>query len=105
MYKLRRIGIRPAIKMGFAINTIVGLILGLLLLVLPALWGGMLFMPGYYRYGGDMPGLGGGIIGALISFVVLVLFSGVLGGIGAVMYAFMYNLAVGWMGGVEVEMK
>lgn len=59
MYKLRRIGIRPAFKMGFAINTIVGLILGLLLLVLPALWGGMLFMPGYYRYGGDMPGLGG----------------------------------------------
>jgi hypothetical protein len=105
MYKIRRIGIGSAFKMGFALNTIVGLILGFFLLLLPTLLGGMFFLPDYYRYGGNMLGLGGGIIGALISLVVLVLFSGVLGGIGAMIYAFLYNLAAGWMGGVEVEMK
>lgn len=105
MYKIRRIGIGSAFKMGFALNTIIGLILGFFLLLLPALVGGMFFMPGYYRYGGDMLGLGGGIVGALISLVILVLLSGVLGGVGAMIYAFLYNLAAGWMGGVEVEMK
>ena len=106
MYKIQRIGIGSAFKMGFALNTIVGLILGSILLLLSTLLGGMFFLPGYYYgYGDNLLGLGGGIIGALISLVVLVLFSGVLGGIGAMIYAFLYNLAAGWMGGVEVEMK
>lgn len=104
MYKIRRIGIGSAFKMGFAVNTIIGLILGFFLLV-PMLLGGIIFMPSYYDYGGYWPGVGGGIIGALISLVILVLLSGVLGGVGAMIYAFLYNLAAGWMGGVEVEMK
>ena len=105
MYKLRRIGIGSAFKMGFAVNTIVGLILGFFFLLAPVLFGGLIFMPSYYRYGGDMLGLGGGLIGALVGLVLFVLLSGLLGGIGAIIYAFIYNLAAGWMGGLEIEVK
>ena len=93
MAALKRIGPGSAFKVGLISYAILGLIPGLFCSLI-ALTGAS-FAPHAH-----MPFMGA--IG-LFAIIVCPIVWGILGGIGAVISAFIYNLAAGWVGGVEVE--
>jgi hypothetical protein len=99
MATLRRVGPGSAFKVGFAVYGVLGLILGVIFALISLLGGPLLggvfppgAQPGVFRmfFG----------IGAVIMFPVCY---GIIGGIGAVILALLYNLVAGWMGGLEVD--
>jgi hypothetical protein len=101
MATLKRVGPGSAFKVGFAVYGILGLILGVIFALISLLGGPLLG-------GAFPPGAQPGVfrmffgIGAVIMFPVCY---GIIGGIGAVILALLYNLVAGWMGGLEVDIS
>lgn len=99
MQTLRRIGVGSAFKMGFALNALIMIVVGFFIIFLPSIVGSMLFMS-------ELSNLGGmGLIGGIVGWALMIVFGGIAGGIGAAIYAFLYNMAAGWMGGIEIEIS
>lgn len=99
MQTLRRIGVGSAFKMGFALNALVMIVVGFFIIFLPTVFGSLLFM----RELSDLGGMG--LIGGIIGWALMIVFGGLAGGVGAAIYAFLYNMAAGWMGGIEIEIS
>ena len=90
---LKRIAPSSAFKVGFVTYGLLGLFLGVLCTV--AALAGMRFAPHSH-----MPFIGSvGIFAVILCPVIY----GLLGGIAAAIGAVIYNLASGWVGGLEVE--
>ncbi len=51
------------------------------------------------------PGAGVGIIGGLLMMIVIPIFYGVLSFIFGALYAVIYNIAAGFVGGLEMEFE
>jgi hypothetical protein len=96
MATLKRIGPGSAFKVGFAVYGILGLILGVIFALISLLGGAL------------APGVQLGVfkmffgVGAIIMFPVCY---GIIGGIGTVIIAVLYNLVAGWMGGLELDIS
>jgi len=95
MAVLKRIGPGSAFKVGLVSYAIVGLIAGIFCSLI-ALTGAS-FAPHAH-----MPFMGA--IG-LLAVIVCPIVYGIIGGFAAVIGAFIYNLAAGWVGGVAVEIN
>ena len=96
MTVLKRISPASAFRVGLSAYGIVGLVLGILCSLIAA--AGVTFA----RHG-RMPFLAGrfGVFAVILCPIIY----GIIGGIGAVIGAAIYNLAAGWVGGLEVDIS
>lgn len=88
MKELKRIGPLSAGKISGIISAVLGVIVGLLL----ALFSGA---------------LGGSFLGGnwFVQLIGLTLIYAIAGFVGGVIYAALYNLVAGWVGGVQIELE
>jgi len=92
---VKRIGPASAFKVGLVVYAFLGLIAGAFCSLIAL--AGAPFAPHAH-----MP-----FVGAIGLFAVILcpIIWGIIGGIGAVISALVYNLASGWVGGLEVEIN
>ena len=102
MATLKRIGPGSAFKVGLVTYAFVGLVVGAI-------------MAFFSMIAGSLAGLGGAQAGAgtrafgfgmgLGAIVIMPIVYAIIGGIGAALGALVYNLAAGWIGGLEVDIS
>ncbi len=96
MAVVNRIGPASAFKVGLVAYGLLGLILGVLcglMIVAGSSFAKSLHVP----FGGAYMGL--------FAVILCPILYGILGGIFAVIAALIYNLASGWVGGLEVDIR
>ena len=93
---LKRIDPGSAFKIGAVVASLSWAIIGLpMMLLISAI---MSSIPGAAERGVAM---GSSIAGYVFGIILY----GIIGGIGAVISAFVYNLVAGWMGGIEFDLE
>ena len=97
---VKRVGPGSAFKVGLITYGILGLVLGICMALFSTLVGS-LGTAASSAPGAKLLGLGMGV-GSIIFFPVLY---GLIGGIGGALGALIYNLAAGWVGGLEVDIS
>ena len=100
MATVKRIGPASAFKLGVVMYAFVGLFIGVIVACV-SLVAGSLGSLASEASGARALGFGMGV-GAIIVFPILY---GIIGGIGAVIGAAIYNLVAGWIGGLEVDIS
>lgn len=93
-YKLKTIDVMSAAKIG----AILGLVWGLVWGTVMALWVAGLGI--IMRNLIPMAGLGAGVV-----FICMIIFGLIAGFIGGAFWAFIYNLAAGFVGPIEVDIE
>jgi hypothetical protein len=103
MKKIRKIGVLSSVKFSTVFMTLAGLIAGIL-----------------YSFGGffidllvslgwivttETPGLSYGTMLAFGALIGMPLIGAISGFIAGIIGAFLYNLAAGWIGGIEVDFE
>jgi uncharacterized membrane protein YkvI len=96
MAVLARIGPGSAFKVGLVVYGFVGFILGVVCFLM-ALAGTSFARQAHLPFAGAAVGI--------VALILCPILYGILGGIIAVISAVIYNLAAGWVGGLEVEIK
>ena|SRR5271168_27214 len=105
MAVVKRIGPGSAFKVAAVVYAFIGLVAAALMVPF------MMLMSNYVPTHGDMGAqtngfsrtLGTGF--GLASFIIFPILYGVIGGIGGALIALIYNLAAGWIGGLEVDVE
>jgi hypothetical protein len=97
MTVIRRISPASAFKVGLIVNGFLGLILGAFCTVTSI--AGVAFARQAHI---ALFGVAGAYVGFFAVILCPVLY-GLIGGVGAAIGAAMYNLASGWIGGLEIE--
>ena len=100
MATVRRVGTGSAFKVGLVAYGILGLVLGICMALFSTL-AASLGSVGTGLPGAKLFGLGMGL-GAVIVFPIAY---ALIGGICAAIAALIYNLAAGWVGGLEVDVS
>ena len=100
MATVKRVGPGSAFKIGLITYAILGLALGICMALVSTIVGG-LGAAASSAPGAKLFGLGMGV-GSVIVFPVVY---GLIGGIFAAIGAVIYNLAAGWVGGLEVDIS
>ena len=95
MAVLKRIGPASALKIGLVSYAFLGLIAGAFCSLI-ALTGASFVPHAHMRFARAV---------GLTAVIVCPIVYGIIGGIAAVIGALIYNLASGWVGGVEVEIN
>ena len=112
MVTIKRVSVGSAMKIGAITYTLTWAIFGLIFLAFQGLFLSAL-TSSLSSYSNQFPSQGGaaassfgaiGIAGLCIAYVVGLIFALIAGAIGGAVYAFIYNLAAGWVGGLEVEL-
>lgn len=102
MTTLKRIGPGSAFKVGLVTYGIVGLVIGACMALFSMVAGSLGGLAGAQASAGARAiGFGFGI-GAI---VVMPILYGIIGAISAALGALVYNLAAGWIGGLEVDIN
>ncbi len=101
---IRHISAGSVFKVTFVTYLLVFGLIGLFVIVLPGLLGASL-LSGLVddRYG--LGALGGGIVGTLLFYVLLVVVGAFVQGLVTAIAALIYNLVAGLVGGVRVELQ
>ena len=95
MALIKRIGPGSAFKVGLVVYGVLGLVAGVFC--------GLVSLAGTpYARQAHLP-IGGAWVG--LAVIVCPIAYGIIGGIAAVIGALIYNLAAGWVGGLEVEIS
>jgi hypothetical protein len=102
---ITRVGILSLAKIQGIICAVVGLIIGLIYGLVMVFMGTILAAVGSRGEGGGaaLGGLGIGIIGGLFMIVVMVILYAVMGFVAGAISALIYNIAAGFMGGLELD--
>jgi hypothetical protein len=95
MATLKRIGPGSAFKLGAIIYAILGFIIGI-----PFAFIGML-AGSFLATRAPIPGVGLGFF----SIILFPICYGIIGGVFGALTAVIYNLAAGWIGGLEVDVS
>ncbi len=112
MVTIKRVSVGSAMKIGAITYTLTWAIFGLIFLAFQGLFLSAI-TSSLSSYSNQFPNQGGaaassfgaiGIAGLCITYVVGLIFALIAGAIGGAVYAFIYNLAAGWVGGLEVEL-
>ena len=101
MATVKRIAPGSAFKVGLVVYAFLGLIVGICMALFSMVAGSLGSLAGGGVPGARALGFGFGF-SAIIVFPILY---GIVGGIGGVIAAAVYNLAVGWVGGLEVDIS
>lgn len=101
---IRRVSAGSVFKVTFVIYALLLGLFGCVLVVIPGLLSASL-LGGLVddRYG--LGALGGGIVGTLVVYVLLVIVGAFVQGLVTAIAALIYNLVAGWVGGVQVELQ
>jgi len=100
MASLKRIGPGSALKVGAVVYAFVGLIVGIFM-ALVSMVAGSLGNMAAGGFGARTMGFGLGFSAIIICPILYAIIGGILGALGAVFY----NLAAGWVGGLEVDIN
>lgn len=96
--KLTRMGVLSVAKVYGIISAIFGLLIGAMFTLMSLFGGAMVALAGE----------GGGGFAALLfggmAIIIMPIFYGIMGFVGGAISAWIYNLAAGWIGGVELEL-
>src|SRR5579859_3076997 len=104
MVEIRRISVGSALKVGAIVSALCFAIFGFLMLGFEGVLFG-LFRGESQTSGNSAFSIGGAGISTLcISYFVGIVFAVIFGAIGAAIGAFVYNLAAGWVGGLELQL-
>jgi hypothetical protein len=101
MATIKRIGPGSAFKVGLVVYALLGLIVGICMAFVSMMIGSLGNMAGVGGPAAKAFGFGFGF-GSIIIFPILY---GIIGGIAGAIGAVIYNLAAGWMGGLEVDIS
>jgi hypothetical protein len=101
MATVKRIAPGSAFKVGLVVYAFLGLIVGICMALFSMVAGSLGSLAGGGVPGARALGFGFGF-SAIIVFPILY---GIVGGIGGVIAAAVYNLAAGWVGGLEVDIS
>jgi len=101
MATVKRIGPGSAFKIGLVVYTIFGLVVGVFMALFSMMIGSLGSLAGNAAPGARMLGFGLG----LSSIIIVPIMYGIIGGIGGAIGALLYNLAAGWVGGIEVDIS
>ena len=99
MAVIKRISPGSAFKVGLVVYAFLGLLIGVLVACLSFLAGSS------WRWAGS------GIIGpaafgvGLVSIIISPILYGLIGGVVAAIVAALYNLAAGWVGGLQIDLE
>ena len=99
MATVKRISPGSAFKVGLVVYAFLGLVLGAFMGLFSMMIGSLGNMGSDAGFGAKLFGFGFG----LASIIIFPIFYGILGGIGGALTALIYNLAAGWVGGLEVD--
>jgi len=100
MATLKRIEPASAMKIGAIIYAFLGLFIGIVMACFSLVAGSLT------RIGGNPIGMGAFGVGVGFgSIIVAPIVYAIIGAIGAGIAAVVYNLAAGWMGGLEVDIS
>ena len=98
--ELKRVGILSMAKIsgivGAGLGLIIGVIYGLFMMVIGA---------ALMSASGEGMGAVGGVIGGIAMIIIIPIFYGVLSFIFGALYALIYNVAAGFVGGLEMEFE
>lgn len=100
MATIKRIGPGSAFKVGLIIYAFVGLVVGVIMACVSMVAGSLTGLADAGA-GARVLGLGFGFGAIIIAPITY----GIIGGIGAALGAVIYNLAAGWVGGLEVDIS
>jgi Transmembrane domain of unknown function (DUF3566) len=100
MTTVKRIGPGSAFKVGLVVYAFLGLIIGICMALFSMVAGSLGSLAGGAP-GARALGFGFGL-SAIIIFPILY---GIIGGIAGAIGAVVYNLAAGWVGGLEVDIS
>ena len=100
---IRRVGVLSAAKLMGLLYAAIGLIVGLLFALFSVLGGGAMMAAG----AGEEAAMGGGaMMGMGIGFAIVApIFYGLLGFVGGALSAWLYNIAAGFAGGIEIDVS
>ena len=101
MATVRRISPGSAFKVGLVVYAFLGLIVGILVAFFSMMVGSLGSMAGAGGPAAKAFGFGFGL-GSIIIFPICY---GIIGGIGGAIGAAIYNLAAGWVGGLDVDIS
>jgi hypothetical protein len=102
---IRSVNILSALKVGAIMGSLGWAVLGAILGVLSVCASGFLIQA-LSRVGGNGEDLfSGGFIGFLIAYVLGLVLYGLLGGLVGAFWAWLYNIAARWVGGIEIELR
>src|SRR5690242_16349784 len=100
--QIRRMGVFSVAKMYAVICATIGLIIGVIYGVIIIIFGAAILAGG----GSNTGAAGAGsIIGGIIAMIAIPVFYGVFGFIFGAIGALVYNIASGFVGGVELELE
>lgn len=112
MVIIKRIRVGSAFRVGLLVGAVVAAITGLLVVGFQELFlGAIMSLLTLGSQSGSMSSSGGNVIATFsvltlcIFYAMYVVFSAIFGGISAAITAFAYNLAAGWIGGLEIELE
>jgi Transmembrane domain of unknown function (DUF3566) len=99
---IRRVNPISAAKVNGVLCAILGFVIGAFWSLMIMALGSMASLSSSSEGGGPAAGIIGLVMGAG-AIIVLPIFYGVLGFIGGLIYAALYNLVAKWTGGLEIE--
>ena len=103
MATVKRIAPGSALKVGLVVYAFLGLVVGICVALFSLVAGSLGSMAGDGVTGARALGFGFGFgFSAIIIFPIMY---GIIGGIGGVIAAAVYNVAAGWVGGLEVDIS
>ena len=105
MYTIRRVSIGSAFRVGAVSSALMWAVFGILL-VLWMMAVGSAVDSTATQFSGQSNNVGefsGGV--AIFTYLCGIPIYAVMGGIGGALYAFIYNLVAGWVGGLELELE
>lgn len=95
---VRKISVSSAFQVGLVLNALLFAVFGIPFLFVTALMGNYLVQQGQPAGAADM-----GLVGGIFFYLIGVVASGIGGGIGFAIQAFLYNIVAAFVGGLEVE--
>ena len=98
IWKLRRISIQPAMKIGAAVSCVLGFFIGTIWGIVMAFFSSMIAMMF------ERPAPGMSALALIIMPFIGAVFYGILGIFFSFLISLLYNLAAGILGGIEFEM-
>jgi Transmembrane domain of unknown function (DUF3566) len=112
MVIIKRIRVGSAFRVGLLVGAVVATITGLLVVAFQGLFLGAIMsfltlnsQSGNFSSSGESAFATFSLITLCIFYAMYVVFSAIFGGISAAITAFAYNLAAGWIGGLEIELE
>ena len=102
---VRSINIFTALKVGAVMGSLGWAVVGAILGVLSGCASGFLIQA-LSRVGGNGEEMfSGGFIGFMIAYVLGLVLYALIGAVAGAFTAWLYNVAAGWVGGIEIELR